>query len=213
MWVKTPRPVTAFRCWDARISPRIRLHALVDTQWVPWVDAAKFQSKAADGRLIGAFNATLFSPEISAAFLAWQTAEEEHTSVDAQVRQVVILAVVAVWKAAYELYAHAALARKVGLPERAMAKLVAGEPCEDLSDAEQIAQQYATRLTGSRRIDADLFAAAKQTFGLKGRVDIANLIGAYTLCGLLNRFAIPSPETPAGAPRAAARPDSGVATF
>lgn len=180
-----------------------KLYALIDTQWVPWTDAANFQSKTADGCLIGPFIATLFSPEISAAFLAWQTAEERHTSVDARVRQVVILAVGAVWRAEYELYAHAAVARKAGLPEGTIAKLVAGEPCEDLSDAEQIAPQCATQLTALRRIDADLFAAAKHASGLKGLVDIANLIGAYqTVCGLLNRFAVSSPETPALRPPA-----------
>ncbi len=82
-------------------------------------------------------------------------------------------------------YAHAAVARKVGQPERAIANLVAGELCEDLRDAEQIAQQYATHLRALRRIDADLFAAAKQAFVPKGSVDIT------------------SPETPAHAARPA----------
>jgi 4-carboxymuconolactone decarboxylase len=106
------------------------------------------------------------------------------------------------WLAAYTNYEHGMIAQRAGgLP---IARLVAGEPREDLSDAERITQQYATQLTALRQIDADLFAAAKQAFGLKGRVDIANLIGAYqTVCGLLNSFAIPSRETPAGAPHPA----------
>jgi hypothetical protein len=65
----------------------------------------------------------------------------------------------------------------------------------DLSEAEQVAQRFATQLTASRRIDDDLFAAAKNSFGLKGLVDLINLIGAYqTVCGLLNGFAVPAPK-------------------
>lgn len=47
-----------------------------------------------------------------------RAAEDKHTSLDARVRQVVILAVGAVWKADYQLYAHAAVARKAGLSDR-----------------------------------------------------------------------------------------------
>jgi 4-carboxymuconolactone decarboxylase len=181
-----------------------KIYTLIDTQFVPWAEAADFKSKTDDGRLIGPFNAALYSPEMSSAFLAWQVAEEKHTSLNARVRQVVILAVGAVWKARYELYAHAAVARKAGLSDRAIAKLSAGEPSEDLSDAERIAQRYATELTTSRRVEDDLFAAARQVFGLKGLVDIAHLIGAYqTVCGILNSFAIPAPGPRADAPRSA----------
>ena len=184
-----------------------KVYELIDTQFVPWAEAANFQSKTADGRLIGPFNAALFSPKISSAFLAWQVAEKKHTSLDPRVRQIVILAVGAVWKANFELYAHAAVAWMTGLSDRQISKLSASEPSEDLSDAERIAQQYATQLTTSRRIEDDLFAVAKDAFGLTGLVDIANVIGAYqTVCEILTSFAIPAPEPGAGAPRLARDP-------
>jgi 4-carboxymuconolactone decarboxylase len=178
------------------LSPSQRAaYELIDRQFVPWAEASNFESKTADGGLIGPFNSVLYSPEISSAFLAWQKAEEKYTSLDARVRQVVILAVGAVWKADYELYAHAAVGRKAALSERTISQLSAGEPGEDLSEAEQVAQRFATQLTASRRIDDDLFAAAKTSFGLKGLVDMVNLIGAYqTVCGLLNGFAVPAPK-------------------
>jgi 4-carboxymuconolactone decarboxylase len=178
------------------LSPSQRAaYELVDRQFVPWAEASNFESKTANGGLIGPFNSVLYSPEISSAFLAWQAAEEKHTSLDARVRQVTILAVGAVWKADYELYAHAAVGRKAGLSERTISQLSAGEPGDDLSEAEQVAQRFATQLTASRRVDDDLFAAAKNSFGLKGLVDLVNLIGAYqTVCGLLNGFAVPAPK-------------------
>jgi 4-carboxymuconolactone decarboxylase len=178
-----------------------KAYELIDTHVVPQAETANFRSKTDDGRLIGPFNPALYSPEISIAFLAWQATEEKHTSLDARTRQVVILAVGAVWKTDYELYAHAAVARKAGLSERAISQLSAGELADDLNDAERIAQKYATQLTASRRIDDDLFALAKEMFGAKGVMDITSLIGAYqVVCGTLNGFAIPSPDPSASVP-------------
>jgi hypothetical protein len=44
-----------------------------------------------------------------------------------------------VWKA-YEIYAHAAVARKLGFSEEEISKFSVGETPESLSDAERIAE-------------------------------------------------------------------------
>jgi 4-carboxymuconolactone decarboxylase len=79
-----------------------------------------FRLATGEGRLIGPFNPALGSPEISLAFHSWQAVEEECSSLNARVRQVVVLAVNAVWQAEYELYAHAAVARATGFTEEEM---------------------------------------------------------------------------------------------
>lgn len=180
----------------AELSPsQKQAYDLIADQFVPWAEKAHFRSKTDDGRLLGPFNSALFSPEISSAFLKWQATEEQRTSLDPRVRQIVILAVGAVWKADYELYAHTAVARKAGLSDRVIAQLSAGEPASELNEAEQAAQRFATQLTATRQIDDELFAAAKGHFGLTGLVDLINLVGAYqTVCGLLNAFAVPAPD-------------------
>ena len=170
------------------------LYNLIMNQFVAGLNVRNLQSNTSDGRLIGPYNPLLYSPEMSSAFIAFQLAEAKSTSLEARVRQVVILAVGSVWKAPYEIYAHAAVARKLGFSEEDISKLSAGESPESLSDAERIAHQYATQLTTSHWIDDDLFAVAKKTFGLKGLVDMAELIGAYHLVSvILNSFAIPAP--------------------
>jgi 4-carboxymuconolactone decarboxylase len=65
--------------------------------------------------------------------LDFQETEQKDTSLSQRVRQVVILAVGAVWKANYELYAHAAAARKAGISEDAVRTLAAGGLPDDLS--------------------------------------------------------------------------------
>jgi 4-carboxymuconolactone decarboxylase len=162
--------------------------------WIPWANDVPFQSKLDDGRLIGPFNPILFSPAISSSFLDLQETEQNNTSLSQRVRQVVILAVGAVWKSSYELYAHAAAARKAGISEDAIQMLVTGGLPNELSDQEKIAQRYAWQLSAKHHVDAALYSAAEQAFGQQGLVEITYLTGIYhTVCALLNAFEIPAP--------------------
>jgi 4-carboxymuconolactone decarboxylase len=101
---------------------------------VPWAHAAGFRSTTTDGKFIGPFNAALRSPTVAGAFLQLQASEERHTSLSEPVRQVVILAVGAVWAADYEIYAHSAVARQRGIPADAVRILAAGTLPDTLGD-------------------------------------------------------------------------------
>jgi 4-carboxymuconolactone decarboxylase len=162
---------------------------------VPWANEARFQSTSEDGRLIGPFNPALLNPAIAAPFLDLQFAEQMHTSLSPRVREVVILAVGAVWQADYELYAHLALARKVGLSEDAAWAVATGELSDELSFDETLALRLTQQLSTSHRVDESLYQAAEDTFGAQGLIDIAFLIGIYhSVCATLTMFAIPAPE-------------------
>lgn len=162
---------------------------------VPWADAAGFRSTTADGKFIGPFNAALRSPTVAGAFLQLQASEERHTSLSDRVRQVVILAVGAVWAADYEIYAHSAVARHCGIPDDAIRRLAAGTLPDTLSDEEKIAYRFAQKLSTSHRIDDSTFSQARKAFGDSGIVDIIVLAGTYyTVCGLLNAFEVPAPS-------------------
>jgi 4-carboxymuconolactone decarboxylase len=162
---------------------------------VPWANEARFQSTAEDGRLIGPFNPALLNPAIAAPFLDLQFAEQMHTSLSPRVREVVILTVGAVWQADYELYAHLALARKAGLSEDAARAVAAGRIADGLSYDELIALQLTQQLSTNHRVDESLYREAENSFGAKGLIDIAFLIGIYhSVCATLTMFAIPAPE-------------------
>jgi AhpD family alkylhydroperoxidase len=168
-----------------------RLHAT----FVPWADAAGFESTTADGRLIGPFNPVLFSPEISNSFFDLQAAEQTNTSLEASVREVVILTVGAVWECAYELYAHSAVARAAGLSEDVVRGLAAGEEPAGLTEYEALAHRFVRGLVADRMVDSKVYRDAEAVFGKRGLVDIITLSGIYgTVCGMLNTFDIPAPE-------------------
>ena len=162
---------------------------------VPWAQRSGFAATTADGRLIGPFNPTLLSPEIATEFLKLQAAEDQYTSLDERVRQVVILTVGAVWQAPYELYAHSAVARHAGLAETVVAELVGGGLPEALTDAEKTAHRLARALSTGHHVDDDLYRQAEQTFGAAGVLEVTVLTGIYhTVCGILNAFDIPAPD-------------------
>ena len=155
----------------------------------------QFHSMAEDGRLIGPFNPALLIPAIAAPFLDLQLAEQVNTSLSARVREVVILAVGAVWQADYELYAHLAVARKVGLSEDAARAVATGGLPDGLSDDEKTALRFTQQLSTNHRVDESLYREAKNSFGTKGLIDIAFLVGIYhSVCATLTMFAIPAPE-------------------
>ena len=168
-------------------------HAMMTT-WVPWANEAGFQSTTADGRLIGPFNPFLLNPAVASKFLDLQLAEQSHTSISERVRQVVSLAVGAVWRADYELYAHSAVARKAGISEDAVRTLANDGLLNGLSEHKKIAERVARQLSTSHRIDDALYREAEQAFGRQGLFDIAALIGIYHMvCATLSMFAVPAP--------------------
>ncbi|MBY5353612.1 carboxymuconolactone decarboxylase family protein [Rhizobium leguminosarum] len=171
------------------------LYNTLKSKLITWAEESGFKGQTPAGELIGPFNPYLYSTGITPGFLAWMAADKTGTTLDKRVHEIVILSVGAVWKSPYELYAHSAVARKVGVPETAIQALVRGEPSEALTPAEQTARRFATQLASERRVDDDTYREAERFFGKRGLVDMVYLVGLYLLtCALLNAFEIPAPE-------------------
>ena len=171
-----------------------RLYNRMQIQLVSWAEKSGFKGQTEDGKLIGPFNPYLYSTGITPGFLEWMQADSQNTSLSKRVHEVVILSVGAVWKSPYELYAHSAVARTVGISETAIQALVSGESSVELSLEEQVAHRFARQLTAERKVDQALYAEAEALFGATGLVDMVYLVGMYLLTSaLLNAFEIPAP--------------------
>lgn len=172
--------------------------ALYDTlksTWVAFADQIGVKATTDDGRLIGPFNPFLLHPEITDKLSALQVAEAQYTTLAPAVREVVIIAVGAVWRADYELYAQFAVARQSGLSDTAVTALAAGRIPDDLPHDELLAARIVFGLISNHRIDDELYREAEQTFGTTGLFDILAVAGVYqTVCSMLALFEIPAPE-------------------
>ena len=163
---------------------------------ISWAGSSGFMGMTEDGKLIGPFNPYLYSTGITPGFLAWMQADSAHSTLDKQTHEVVILTVGAVWRSPYELYAHSAVARHVGLSDAVIEGLCRGETPADLSSGQLLAHNFARQLTREHRVDDELYREAEHHFGSTTLVDIVYLVGLYLLtCALLNAFEIPKPDT------------------
>lgn len=162
---------------------------------VPWAQNAGFRAGTESGQLIGPFNPALLTPAISKAFMDFVLVEHENTSLSTRAREVVILTVGAAWQAGYELYAHCAVGRHVGLNDDQVRTLAAGGSPTDLSETETAAHQVAHALTVEHRLDDDLYHQAEKLLGANGIMDVVVLTGIYhTVSAILNAFEIPVPS-------------------
>jgi 4-carboxymuconolactone decarboxylase len=171
------------------------LYDMLMSTWVKFADTLGVRATTEDGRLIGPFNTFLLHPEVALKLQDFQTAEASHTTLPPPAREVVIIAVGAVWGAEYELYAQFGVAHKVGLSDDAVAALAKGGIPDELSDHEKIAVRLARDLSIHHRVDDALYGAAEKAFGRTGLFDIVLVMGLYqTVCTALTLFEVPAPK-------------------
>jgi len=175
---------------------RRRYDTLVETS-VPWAERAGFRARLDDGRLIGPFNGFLHAPELATGYARWIAAETKYTSLTPQLREVVILTVGVAWEAAYEIYAHVAVARSVGLDERVIDAIRAGTTTDDFTAEQAAAHDYTRELAPDRRVDDATYRRAVDVLGRRSVIDMTHLAGIYlATSALLNAFEVPAPEIP-----------------
>lgn len=180
---------------DTLTAPQSELYNYIAAVLVPWANDAGFVAQASNGGLTGPFNAFLCAPEISRAYLDLVAAEWKYTKLDKRVREVIILTVGAVWKAAYEVYAHSAVARHVGISDEAVAALAKGALPDDLSGAEKTAHRFVKQLCSYYRVDDDVYHEAERAFGAEGIMNMIQLVGLYLwTSAILNGFQVPVPN-------------------
>jgi 4-carboxymuconolactone decarboxylase len=199
------RPAADARDWGGRL-PRAESLDLDDEQRAAreeilersarWAERSGFAPTDDRDGLIGPFNAFALRPAPGRAFNQWVQTDQKQSSLPATIREVVILTVGVAWQAEYEIYAHVAVARTVGLSETVIAGLRRGST-EGFGDDELAAHRFADELVRIHRVPARTYDAALDAFGRDGVLDMVHLIGMYlATSALLNAFEVPAPEIP-----------------
>jgi alkylhydroperoxidase family enzyme len=148
-----------------------------------------------DGALMGPWNPWLHEPAIGKAIWDLTLAMTAAASLKDNVRQIAILTVGARFQAAYEIYAHIAVAEHEGMADARLATLVAGVKPNDLSQDESVAYDAAYALAHGGVLPEPLYRLAVETFGQHGTNELIYLVGLYCLVSVtLNGFNVPVPE-------------------
>ncbi len=158
-----------------------------------------FKTHDAQGALIGPWSVWLRRPEIGKAAAMLSKAVSEIDALPPRAHEIVILTMGSHFEAAYELYAHCAVARARGLTDRQIAALCASTCPEGLSDEEALAFSCTKALAHGGQMPGFLYAAAGKAFGDDGRAQLVHLAGVYAYVSIiLNAYAVPAPEDVAG---------------
>jgi len=148
-----------------------------------------------DGALMGPWNPWLHEPRIGKAIWDLTLAMTASASLPDNVRQIVILVVGAYFDAAYEIYAHIAVAEREGMSEQRLATLVANLKPNDLTPEESVAFDFAYALVRGGTLPEPLYRLAVKTFGQHCTNEMIYLVGLYCLVSTtLNGFNVPVPE-------------------
>ena len=154
-----------------------------------------FKVEREDGALLGPWNPWLHEPVIGKAIWDLTLAMTAKATLPDNIRQLVILVVGARFDAAYEMYAHIAVAEHEGMSEARLGTLVADLKPDDLTAEESIAFDVAYKLVRGGTLPEPLYRRAGQTFGQHGANEMFYLVGLYALVSTtLNAYNVPVPE-------------------
>src|SRR6201989_2856011 len=136
-----------------------------------------FKVEREDGALMWPWNPWLHEPAIGKAIWDLTLAMTANASLADNVRQIAILVVGARFDAAYEMYAHIAVAEKEGMKPERLATLVADLKPNDLSPDESVAFDVSYALVRGGILPEPLYRLAVATFGQHGTNELIYLVG------------------------------------
>lgn len=146
------------------------------------------------GGLIGPFNAFVHAPGVGRHLSALGATVRFGTSIERRLSELAIITVGARWRAEFEWWAHAAMARRHGVSDAVIDAIARGDEPAFEADDERVVYAAASQLTKLGRISPDAYDAARQLLGDAGMVELVSLCGYYTLISfLLNAFDVPLP--------------------
>jgi 4-carboxymuconolactone decarboxylase len=147
-----------------------------------------------EGRLYGPFNAMLHEPLVGAALSELGVALRYRSVIPARMREVAINEVAAPCRSEFEWWAHAAIARDLGVSEEDLAAIRTGTETTGLEPEEVLARRLAHQLVTRRDLDDADYEEGVANLGLEVLVDLVFLVGYYaTLATTLATFKVPLP--------------------
>lgn len=99
------------------------------------------------------------------------------------------------WKAQFEFWAHARLAREAGLPDDIIEAVRTGAPIESDNASYVAVANFVREYFATNRVSDATYDAARDALTEEGVVDLVGLVGYYTLVSMtLNIFEVGLPD-------------------
>ncbi|MEW2358650.1 carboxymuconolactone decarboxylase family protein [Spirillospora sp. NPDC029432] len=148
-----------------------------------------------EGRLLGPFNAMLYSPAVGLPLQELGAALRFRTAFTKREREIAILVVAACRRSDFEWYAHERIGRRAGLTDGELAALRGGR-APLLGDArERVVYEAARQLADDGDLSDPVYTEAVATLGRPAVVELVALVGYYAALALqLRVFRVGVPE-------------------
>jgi 4-carboxymuconolactone decarboxylase len=147
------------------------------------------------GRVEGPLKAWLHAPGLADPAQKLGAYARFKSSLPPEFSELAILVTARVWRANFEWYAHARLARAAGIAEPVIEAIRAGAEPELVGPRARAVYAVARELHGNRALSDATYAEALTALGTEGLVDLVGILGYYTLVSMtLNAFDVPTPD-------------------
>jgi 4-carboxymuconolactone decarboxylase len=147
-----------------------------------------------DGGLVGPFNAWVHAPGVGRRLSGLGATLRFETSIERRLLELAIIVVGAHWKAEFEWWAHARMAREHGVADGIVDAIGRGETPTFTAEDEALVYRFASQLVVGGRVDDPTYTGVVELLGSQGAVELVALCGYYTLVSFtLNAFAVPLP--------------------
>lgn len=156
-------------------------------------DAYEF-TKRLRGLVPGPHRIWLANPTLSKTIVPTGAYYQKHATLTKAEIEIVTNLITARWNCAYASYEHEKIGEEQGrLPPDKVERIIAGLPVSFDNAREDIVYQLASALTMTRLVPLGLYRRAKGLIGEAGIVDVAVLIGWFTMVSAtLNTFDVPA---------------------
>ena len=156
-------------------------------------DAYDF-TKGLRGLVPGPHRIWLANPALSKTIVPTGAYFQKHSTLTKAEIEIVTNLITARWRSAYASYEHEKIGEEQGhLDPEKVQRLIAGLPVSFDDPREEIVYQVAYALVQPRPVSLGLYRKAKERIGDAGLVDVAVLIGWFTMvCMTLAAFDVPA---------------------
>ena len=157
----------------------------VASGWSPEIDRIYAEFEALGRPILNLYRELANQPPALAAFLQMSRYVRDRSSLDAGLRELVILATANVLEQPYETAHHTTAARAAGVSTDKIAAVGLGGSLDDLSEPERAAVEFAREASVSRSMSAETFSRLSSLFSAEEIVDLVVTVAWYHLCAVI----------------------------
>ncbi len=147
------------------------------------------------GHVVGPLKVWLHAPGLADQAQKLGAYARFQSSLPPELSELAILVTGSAWKADFEWYAHARLARAAGISDSVIEAIRTGAEPELADPKARAVYAVARELHATRALSDATYANAEAALGRQGMVDLVGILGYYTLVSMtLNAFGVPTPD-------------------